>query len=142
MATTEEIERRVEENDAPRTAQRAAAAKRVSELAQLQAEAAEKLADIERELGDVLAECSGVIGVDELAAFTDIPAADLDQLLDNRKTTRPKRKRAATTSAAKGETSRKPSTTTPPSASQAPAPPVVVVPRTAADSTRTPEPVT
>jgi hypothetical protein len=89
MATTEEIERRVEEADAARSAKRAAAAKCVGELAQLRAEVAEKLGDIERELGDVLAESSDVIGVDELAKFTDVPAADLTQWLNGRKTTRP-----------------------------------------------------
>jgi hypothetical protein len=94
MATTEEIERRVEEADAARSAKRAAAAKRVGELGQLRAEVAEKLGDIERELGDVLAESSDVIEVDELAKFTDMPAADLTQWLNGRKTTRSKRKRS------------------------------------------------
>src|SRR5690348_11201273 len=99
MATMdEEIERRVEENDAPRTAKRAAAAKRVRQLARQRAEVAEQLADIERELGDVLAESSDVIGVDELAKFTDVPAADLSQWLNGRKTTRSKRKRTTANS--------------------------------------------
>lgn len=97
MATTDEIERRVEQADAARSAKRAAAAKRVGELAQLRAEVAEKLGDIEQELGDLLAESSNVISVDELAKFTDVPATDLTQWLNGRKTTRPKRKRSTAT---------------------------------------------
>ncbi|GAA1029192.1 MULTISPECIES: hypothetical protein [Amycolatopsis] len=114
MATTdEEIERRVEENDAPRTAERKAAAKRVRQLARQRAEAAEKLADVERELGDVLAESSDVIGVEELAKFTDVPAADLNQWLNGRRTTRPKRKRTtANSSAAKDHANHTPPTAT------------------------------
>ncbi|WP_285746394.1 hypothetical protein [Lentzea sp. NBRC 105346] len=143
MVTTEEIERRVEQADAARSARRAAAAKRVGELAQARAEAAEKLADIERELGDVLAESSEVIGVDELAKFTDVRASDLNQLLNGRKTTRPKRKRTTAPPVAKNDTSQAPSATTPPAAVQTPAPPDVAVPRTAADQAeRIPEPVT
>ncbi|WP_216209744.1 hypothetical protein [Amycolatopsis aidingensis] len=94
MATPDEIERRVEDNDAARSAKRAAAAKRVGELAQRRADVADQLADIERELGDVLAESTDVIGTDELAKFTDIPLADLNQWLDGRKTTRTKRKKS------------------------------------------------
>jgi predicted ATP-dependent protease len=135
MATTEEIERRVEEADASRSAQRTAAAKRVGELAQRRAEAAEKLAEIERELGDVLAESSDVISFDELARFTDVPAVELNRWLNGRKIARPKRTRTATTSAAKSEAGRASPTarTSPAGARQAPGPP---------DSTRTPEPVT
>jgi hypothetical protein len=99
MATTEEIEQRVEEADTARTARRAAAAKRVFELATRRATVAAQLSDLERELGDVLAEANDVIEIDELARFTDVPATDLRRWLDERKTTRPKRKRPAGTSA-------------------------------------------
>lgn len=95
-ATTEEIERRVEEADIARSAKRIATAKRVGELAHLRAEAAQKLADIERELGNVLAEASDVISVNELATFTDVPATDLNQWLNGHKATRPKRRRMPT----------------------------------------------
>jgi hypothetical protein len=95
MASPEEIERRVKDNDTPTTAKRSAAAKRVGELAQRRAAIAEQLSDIERELGDLLAESSDVIGTYELAKFTDIPVADLDRWLNSRKTTRTKRKKSA-----------------------------------------------
>lgn len=122
MATTEEIERRVEEADAARSAQRSAAAKRIGELAQRRAEIAEQLNDIERELGDVLVEAGAVMEVDELARFTDIPAADLNRWRGNRKTVHPKRKKPARgTSSAKTTTSRAPSTGDIQAADQAPA---------------------
>lgn len=128
MVTTEEIERRVEEADAARSARRGAAAKRVCDLAQRRAAIAEQLSDIERELGDVLAESSDVMEIDELAKFTDVPAADLTQWLNNRKTTRSKRKKpAGGASGAKIDTSRGPSaagTTTNGQASTLPGPPV------------------
>ncbi|MCE7011723.1 hypothetical protein LWC34_54260 [Kibdelosporangium philippinense] len=107
MATPDEIERRVEENDSARSAKRAAASKRVGELAQRRADIADQLADIERELGDVLAEASDVIGTDELAKFTDVPLADLNQWLNGRKSTRTKRKKpTGGAAAAKSDTSR------------------------------------
>ena len=140
MATTEEIERRVAEADAARSGKRAAAAKRVGELAQLRAEAAGKLAEIERELGDVLAESSDVIAVEELAKFTEVPVTDLNQLLNGRKMTRPKRKRSST---AKGNASPVPSTARTTSPDQAPAQPELAAPRTIGDvSTRIPVSVT
>lgn len=95
MATTEEIERRVEEADAARSARRAAAAKQIGDLAQRRTAIAEQLSDIERELGDVLAESNDVIEINELAKFTDVPVTDLTQWLNSRKTTRPKRKKLA-----------------------------------------------
>lgn len=96
MATPAEIERRIEENDAARSAKRSAVAKRVGELAQRWAATREQLADIERELGDVLMDAQDVIDVDELARFTDIAATDLTQWLTARtarKAARSKRKR-------------------------------------------------
>ncbi|MGW4058625.1 hypothetical protein ACWEGE_10100 [Amycolatopsis sp. NPDC004747] len=129
MATTEEIERRVEEADAARSAKRTEAARRVGELVQQRTEVAEKLGEIDRKLGDVLVGASDVIGVDELAKFTDVPAADLAQWRDGRKMTRARRKRqTASTPAPKISSS---------------VPPTLVGPRTsAADvSTRAPVPV-
>lgn len=93
MATTEEIERRVEEADAARSVRRSAAAQRIGELAHRRALIVQQLSDIERELGDVLAESSDVMEIDELARFTDLPAADLTQWLNGRKTSRTKRKK-------------------------------------------------
>lgn len=95
MTTPDEIERRVEGNDGPRTARRTAAAQQIGELAQRRAVIAEQLADVERELGDVLVAASDVIEVNELAQFTDVPAADLTRWLDGRRTTRTKRKKSA-----------------------------------------------
>lgn len=108
MATPEEIERRVEEKDAPRTARRSAAAQRVSELAQRRAAIVEQLEDIERELGDVLVDAHDVIDVDELARFTDVKAADLTRWLEGRRSARTKRKKPAEAAAgAKNDTSRR-----------------------------------
>jgi hypothetical protein len=110
MVTTEEIELRIKEADSARSARRTAAAKRVGELASRRTTVAGQLTDLERELGDVLAESSDVIEIHELARFTDVPAADLTRWLDNRKATRPKRKRVTTgTSAARGKTDQGPS---------------------------------
>jgi hypothetical protein len=93
MATTDEIRHRIEEADTARSAKRAAAAQQVGELAQRRTALAEQLAEIERELGDVLAATSDVIGVNELSRFTDVPAADLTRWLDGRRTTRVKRRK-------------------------------------------------
>jgi ParB-like chromosome segregation protein Spo0J len=123
MATVEEIARRVEQADAARSKRRSAAARRVGELAVQRADAATKLADIERELGEVLAEFSDVIGVDELAEFTEVPAADLQQWLNGRVTTRPKRKRSTAT--VKRDESPAPSTSNTTSANQPAAQPSV-----------------
>ena len=86
MATPDEIERRVQDADSARSARRSAAAKRVGELALHRTAITEQLAAIERELGDVLAESSDVVEVEELARFTDLPVADLVRWRDNRKT--------------------------------------------------------
>lgn len=106
MATPEEIERRVAEADSARSARRSAAAKRIGELAQHRVAIAEQLADVDRDLGDVLAESSDVIDVEELARFTDLPASDLTRWRDNRKTNRTrKRKPAARAAGAQNDTS-------------------------------------
>jgi hypothetical protein len=91
MATPEEIERRVEQLDIPRSAKRAAAAKKVNELAQRRTDLAEQLGEIERQLGQILAEASDVMDIDELARFTDIPVPDLTGWLTARKPVRTKR---------------------------------------------------
>lgn len=126
MTTPEEIRRRVEENDTARSAKRSAAAQQVGELAQRRAAIAEQLGDIERQLGDVLAAARDVMDIDELARFTDVPAADLTKWLTARKTTRPKRKRPTSTGSA---TSRAPSTAGKPTASRPSTPPEPAVPR-------------
>lgn len=97
MITPEEIDRRVEEHDAPRSARRSAAARRIAELAGRHAALAEQLGDIERALGDELAAAQGLMDVDELASFTELPAADLTTWLTAhtaRKPGRAKRKRS------------------------------------------------
>jgi hypothetical protein len=136
MATPEEIERRIAENDADRTARRSAAATQIGELAQRRAVLAEQLDDIERELGDVLTAASDVLDITELARFTDVPAADLTRWLEARKTTRTKRKKTTAGAPATSDTSRGPSTARTPRATQAATPPEPAVPR--ADSADTP----
>src|SRR5690349_5920165 len=81
MITTDEIERRVEKADAEKSARRTAAAREVGELAHRRAALAEELADVERKLGAVLGAAADVVGVEELAEFTDVPAADLTRWL-------------------------------------------------------------
>jgi hypothetical protein len=115
VVTKQEIERRVAEADTARSTRRSAAAQRVGELAHRRAAIAEQLSDIERELGEVLAEASDVIALDELARFTDIPAADLTRWLGARKTTRPKRKKPASPPGANHVPNRAPSSTPAPS---------------------------
>ncbi|TWP46049.1 hypothetical protein FKR81_37390 [Lentzea tibetensis] len=126
MATTEEIERRVEDADSARSARRSAAAKQVGELALRRTAIAEQLADIERDLGDVLAESSDVMEIEELAEFTDLPVADLTRWRDTRKTNHTKKKlRAARSVGARDDTSRGQSTPRPPTSGRAPGPPAV-----------------
>ncbi|MFI7122661.1 hypothetical protein [Amycolatopsis sp. NPDC049868] len=83
MVTSEdEITRRLEERDSARSARRAQAAATVGELARRHAELAERLAGLERELGEVLTAVGDAIDVPELAEVTDIPAADLTRWRD------------------------------------------------------------
>lgn len=110
MATTEEIERRVAEADAARSARRSAAAQRVGELAVRRATIAEQLQEVERELGDVLVESSDVIEISELATFTELPTTDLTRWLESRKSNRAKRKKTAGSSSVKSTKSQQPST--------------------------------
>ncbi len=114
MATSEEIRRRVEQADTTRSARRAAAAQQVGELAQRRAVIVEQLEDVERELGDVLAQARDVIGVEELAAFTDLKAADLTGWLAGHKAVRGKRKKALSGPGTRGSAPRSPGPTPPP----------------------------
>jgi len=122
MATTEEIERRVGDADTTRTARRVAAAKRVGELARHRTDVAEQLADMEHELGNVLAESSDVIDIEELARFTDVPVADLTQWLNGRKTNRAKRKRPVSGTSAEKSANPGAATPKPPRVDQTPTP--------------------
>lgn len=107
VPTTDEIARRVDEADTACSAKRAAAARQIGDLAQQRTTIAEQLDDIERQLGEVLAAAQKIIDVDELARFTDVPAADLTRWLTARKPTRAKRlKPNRTTSGTSGEASR------------------------------------
>lgn len=135
MATTEEIARRVQQADIARSAQRAAAAQRVGELAGRRATLAEQLDEIERALGDELSAAQKVMDVDELAAFTDVPAADLTRWLSARtarKPARAHRKRAAEAADVKRATSSRRSTANMPASTQTPAVPEAPGPRTGA----------
>ena len=95
VATVEEITHSIEEEDGARTVRRAAAATRVGELARRRAAVVEQLNDLERELGDVLAESSDVIEIDELARYTKVKAADLARWLNERRPPRARRKRSS-----------------------------------------------
>lgn len=100
MATPEDIQ----QADTARSARRAAAAQQVGELARRRTVLAEQLDDIERELGDVLATAQEVIGVDELAKFTDVPAADLTRWLTARPTPKTNRAKSKRSAGARGAT--------------------------------------
>lgn len=106
MATPEEIRQRVEQADTSRSARRAAAAQQVGELAQRRAAIIDQLENVERELGDVLADAQDVIGVDELAEFTDLKPADLTAWLAGRKANNSKRKKTTRTSGTPGHARR------------------------------------
>ncbi|WP_020499950.1 hypothetical protein [Sciscionella marina] len=88
VMTTDEIARRVEETDLARSAKRAALAQHVGELARRRAHIIEDLTSIDRELGEVLDECLGVLGLTELAGFTDVPESELSRLQTEHKPTR------------------------------------------------------
>lgn len=123
MATPEEIRQRVEEADTARSARRATAAQQVGELAHRRAAITERLEDIERQLGDILAAAQDVIDIDELADFTDLKAADLTHWLAGRRPTRTKRKKPTpATSATQGDASREPAGSRPSPTGEAPAP--------------------
>lgn len=96
MATTEEIRQRIKDADTARSAQRAAAAQRVGELAQRRAAIVDQLTEVERELGDILVDAQDVIDIDELAGFTDLKPSDLAGWLAARKASRGGRRRKST----------------------------------------------
>jgi hypothetical protein len=95
MPTSEEIEQRVREVDSSRTARRATASQQVSDLAEQRAEVAVQLEQLERRLGDVLADAQDVITIDELAGFIDVKATDLTRWLAGRSSARAKRRKPA-----------------------------------------------
>jgi hypothetical protein len=136
MATAEEIQRRVEQADTARSAKRSAVAQQVSDLAQRRAALAEQLDEIERQLGDLLAEANDVMDVEELARFTDIPVPDLTGWLTARKPARAKRKKPA--GGAQSDTSRGPVAARTPTNGQTSTPP----PGRSADAVDAPERVT
>lgn len=105
MTTAEEIERRVQQFDTARSARRAAAARQVGELAGRRATIVTQLAEVERQLGEVVADAQDVIDVDELAAFTDLKPSDLTRWLTGHKPARGKRRKAATATSAQGTSS-------------------------------------
>ncbi|MFC3450768.1 hypothetical protein [Amycolatopsis speibonae] len=82
VTTDKEIARRLEETDSARSARRQRVAATVGDLARRHTDLAGQLADLERELGEVLTAAGDVIDVPELAAVTDVPAADLTQWRD------------------------------------------------------------
>ncbi|GAA5110781.1 hypothetical protein [Haloechinothrix salitolerans] len=136
IATAEEIDRRVEAADTARRAKRSAAAKEVGELAQRRTVLAEQLAEVERQLGEVLADASDVLEIDELARFTNIPAADLTAWLTSRKPPRTAKKKRPAATASSGA----PSAAKTAKNGQASVPPQLAVPRT--DSADAPDHVT
>lgn len=69
MVTDDEIDRRINDKDAPRSARRSAAAKRIASLAQRHATLIAQVNDIERQIGDTLAEAQDVIDIHELHEF-------------------------------------------------------------------------
>ncbi|WP_116052073.1 hypothetical protein [Amycolatopsis palatopharyngis] len=82
VTSEEEIARRLEERDSVRSARRSQAATTVGELTRRHTELAGQLAELERELGEVLTAAGDVIDVPELAQVTDIAAADLTRWRD------------------------------------------------------------
>ncbi|MEC3974935.1 hypothetical protein [Amycolatopsis sp. H20-H5] len=136
VATTDEIERRVEEADATRHAKRSAAAQQVGELAARRAVIAGQLGDIEGQLGNALAAAHEVMDIDELARFTDVPAADLTRWLTARKPARTKRKKPA--AGVESDTSREPSAARTPAVGQVSTPPASAAPRSGIAPARVP----
>jgi hypothetical protein len=92
--TPDEIQRRVTENDTARSRRRATIARRVGELARAHAAIADELADLERQLGEVLANADDVVTIAELATFTGVPTADITRWRAGHKPRRTTRKKA------------------------------------------------
>ncbi|WP_309114713.1 hypothetical protein [Saccharothrix sp.] len=95
MATPEEIRRRVETADTARSTRRADTAQKIAELAQQRAQIVQQLGEVDRALAAVLAEAQDVMDIDELAEFTDLKPADLNQWLGRRRSGRGKRTKTA-----------------------------------------------
>lgn len=95
MTTIDDIARRVEEADSARSARRTKAAQLVGDLARERSAVVQRLADIDQQIGDAIVENGDVIGLDELAKFTDVATADLTQILNAHKQPRGRRKRSA-----------------------------------------------
>lgn len=93
MATTNDIARRVEEADSARSARRTKAALLVGELTHERTAVLQRLSEIDQQIGDAIMDNNDVIAIDELAAFTDTPSADLEQIVSARKPNRGRRKR-------------------------------------------------
>ena len=93
MATPQEIRQRVEQADTARSIRRAEAAQQVGELVTRRARIVEQLDDLHRQLGGVLADAQDVIGIEELAEFVDVKAADLTAWFASHKTTPARRRK-------------------------------------------------
>jgi hypothetical protein len=94
IASAEEIDRRVEAADTTRRLKRSAAAKQIGELAKTRTELAIQLDEVEQQLGEILADASDVLDIDELSRFTNIPAGDLTGWLTARKPNRVRKKKS------------------------------------------------
>ncbi|MET9225585.1 hypothetical protein [Lentzea sp. NPDC003310] len=93
MATTDDIARRVQEADSARSARRTKAALLVGELTHERTVVLHRLGEIDQQIGDVIVEHNDVIAVEELAAFVDTSATDLEQIVSARRPNRGRRKR-------------------------------------------------
>lgn len=82
VTSEEEIARRLQETDTARSARRQQAATTIGKLARRHTELADQLADLERELGEILTAAGDVIDLPELAEVTDVPVADLTRWRD------------------------------------------------------------
>lgn len=82
IASEDEINDRLEEKDAARSARRKKAAAAVGDLARHHAGLVGQINDIERGLGEILVAAGDVIDVPELAEVTKVAAADLSRWRD------------------------------------------------------------
>ncbi|GLY68742.1 hypothetical protein [Amycolatopsis taiwanensis] len=96
VAPEEEIAHRLEDKDSARSAGRKQAATTIGELARRHTALASQLAELERELGEVLTAAGDVIDIAELAEVTDIPAADLTRWRDQAKPARGGKRKGTT----------------------------------------------
>lgn len=97
VASEDEINDRLEEKDSARSARRRKAANTVGHLARQHAALAGQVADLERELGEVLVAAGDVIDVPELADVIKVAASDLTRWREqSAKPARRKRHRSGT----------------------------------------------